>query len=179
MRLTAHGDADRIARKAASSTAMGFRQAPRDWEKSSMNWPEHISRSVLGAKFGPAAPSADIQRSESRLGVAFHASLRELLEQTDGVIDRSGTPLIWTTRDIAEKNLVFRANNEFPELYMPFDNWLFFGDAGDGDQFVFAIVAGEIPRADVFIWDHETDNRSWFAPTLEALFAKLAGEKTT
>lgn len=143
-----------------------------------MNWPEHISKSVLGAKFGLVTPAVDIQHSESRLGVTFPASLRELLAQANGVIDRKNTPLIWTVHDIAEKNLNFRANNEFPDLEMPFDNWLFFGDRGDGDQFAFAIVSGEIPRTDVFIWDYRTDNRTWFAPSLEALFEKLAGEKT-
>ena len=42
--------------------------------------------------------------------------------------------------------LIFRANADFAELYMPFDALLFFADAGNGDQFAYAIQAGAIRR---------------------------------
>jgi hypothetical protein len=50
---------------------------------------------------------------------------------------------------------------------MPFDNLLFFADAGNGDQFAFPIQAGEVRRPDVFCWNHEDDSRIWVAPSLE------------
>jgi hypothetical protein len=51
---------------------------------------------------------------------------------------------------------------------MPFDSFLFFGDAGNGDQFAFTICGGIVRRPDVFAWDHENDSRSWVAPSLRS-----------
>lgn len=51
---------------------------------------------------------------------------------------------------------------------MPFDSLLFFGDAGNGDQFAYAVCDGEIRRPDIFVWDHETDSRSRIARSLES-----------
>jgi SMI1-KNR4 cell-wall len=46
---------------------------------------------------------------------------------------------------------------------MPFDPLLFFADAGNGDQFAFLWK----PRRDeIFVWDHESDSRSWVAGSL-------------
>ena len=50
---------------------------------------------------------------------------------------------------------------------MPFDPLLFFGDAGNGDQFAYAIHEAQVRRNDIFAWDHETDSRTWVAPSLE------------
>jgi hypothetical protein len=44
---------------------------------------------------------------------------------------------------------------------------LFFGDAGNGDQFAFTIVDGAVRRRKVFAWDHEDDSRTWVAPSLD------------
>lgn len=69
---------------------------------------------------------------------------------------------------IVEVNLMFRQNANFRELYMPFDHLLFFGDAGNGDQFAFPIQSdGLIHRLDVFVWNHEDDSRSWVARSLK------------
>jgi hypothetical protein len=50
---------------------------------------------------------------------------------------------------------------------MPFDHLLFFADAGDGDQFAFGILNGEIRNPDIFVWNHENDSRTWVAPSLD------------
>ncbi|MDQ4123150.1 MAG: SMI1/KNR4 family protein [Acidobacteriota bacterium] len=50
---------------------------------------------------------------------------------------------------------------------MPFDSLLFFADAGNGDQFAFRILKGEIRRNDVFVWNHEDDSRTWVASNLK------------
>jgi hypothetical protein len=49
---------------------------------------------------------------------------------------------------------------------MPFDALLFFGDAGNGDQFAYGILDGEVRMPDIFAWDHENDSRYWVAPDL-------------
>lgn len=57
---------------------------------------------------------------------------------------------------------------------MPFEHLLFFGDAGNGDQFAFPIHAdGTINRPDIFLWNHEMDSRSWIAPSLKLYFEWL------
>lgn len=67
---------------------------------------------------------------------------------------------------IIADNPAFRANTHFARAYMPFDPLLFFADAGNGDQFAFAITIEGIRRSDVFAWDHENDSRRWVAPSL-------------
>ncbi|HMJ10328.1 MAG TPA: SMI1/KNR4 family protein, partial [Polyangiaceae bacterium] len=60
-----------------------------------------------------------------------------------------------------------RCSPEFRELYMSFEPLLFFADAGNGDQFAFAITGGVVRRPDIFVWHHENDSRAWVAPSLE------------
>ena len=135
-----------------------------------MNWQKLISTHLPGAKTqGPATPAV-VDSAERALGVALPVSLRDLLSQSNGVLDRHQSRLVWPAESIAEANLSFRRNEEFAELYMPFDCLLFFGESGSGDQFAFPIQAGEIRRPDIFIWEHETDSRSWFAGGLESFF---------
>ena len=43
-------------------------------------------------------------------------------------------------------------------------------DAGNGDQFAFVVLDGEVRRDDIFVWNHEDDSRSWVAPRLEAFY---------
>jgi hypothetical protein len=59
----------------------------------------------------------------------------------------------------------FRTDSDFAALYMPFDRFLFFADAANGDQFAF--VMRDRP-ADLFWWDHETGSRTMVAPRLAA-----------
>ena len=73
---------------------------------------------------------------------------------------------MWPLDRIINDNIEFRTTKAFSELYMPFDNLLFFGDAGNGDQFAYPITAGRIRRPDVFAWNHEDDSRMWVAPSL-------------
>jgi hypothetical protein len=56
---------------------------------------------------------------------------------------------------------------------MPFDHLLLFGAEVNSDHFAFPIQAdGEIHNNDIFIWDHETDARSWYAGHLEEFLEK-------
>jgi hypothetical protein len=63
---------------------------------------------------------------------------------------------------------------------MSFDHLLFFGDDGGGNPFAFAILAdGRIHKEDVFRWDHETDERAWFAGGLEGFIENRLKVRTT
>ncbi|MEU0254188.1 SMI1/KNR4 family protein [Streptomyces sp. NPDC006184] len=112
----------------------------------------------------PATPDA-LTAIEEQLGQPLPGPLRELLTETDGIEANYGTEVIWTAEKILEENLSFRGNEQFRTLYMPFDALMFFGDNGGGDQFAFVRTPA---RDEIFVWDHETDSRTWIAPSLEA-----------
>ena len=125
------------------------------------------------APFGRAVRLAE-PASEGRLdgvaralGVALPAELRALLLETDGVADRHGARLVWPAAEIARQNHELRTMPELRQLYMPFDSLVFFGEAGNGDQFFLRVLDGLVRDADVYVWEHETDNRVWIAPSLE------------
>ena len=92
------------------------------------------------------------------------AALGELLQACAGDEDEFGERLAWTREDICARNLEMRSTEALRSLYMPFDHLLFFSAAGDGDLFALAVDAdGQVRRPDVFVWEHETDSRRWFA----------------
>lgn len=129
-------------------------------------WHELLARWSLDASFAQPASTGQIHKVEAALGVALPEELASVLLECDGVYSSYGLGLIWPSARIVADNLAFRANADFAELYMPFDALLFFADAGNGDQFAFAITAGRIRRPDIFAWDHEDDSRKWVAPSL-------------
>jgi hypothetical protein len=56
---------------------------------------------------------------------------------------------------------------------MPFDCLFFFGGEGGGDQFGYRVLGRQIRDTSwIFKWDHESDNREWFAPNLEQFFER-------
>ena len=77
--------------------------------------------------------------------------LKALLSESNGVHGEYELGLIWPIERIVKDNLEFRQTPVFRDLYMPFDPLLFFADAGNGDQFAFAILDGEIRRSDIFV----------------------------
>jgi hypothetical protein len=131
------------------------------------SWRELVQRLTPDCEFSPPAPAARIAAAERTLGAALPTALRSLLLESDGIAGQYGLGLVWPVERIAADNLAFRSNPDFRRLYMPFDPLLFFADAGNGDQFAFCVLAGEVRKADVFVWNHEDDSRAWAAPSLE------------
>jgi hypothetical protein len=135
------------------------------------SWKELVTQATTEATFVAAAPAGAIAAVEQTLGVRLPQALREVLLESDGVTADYCSGVVWPLADILRRNQELRRAGSFRDLYMPFDNLLFFGDDGGGDQFAFAIQAdGQIHNPDVFRWEHETDARSWFAAHLEAYF---------
>jgi hypothetical protein len=126
-------------------------------------WRDLIARLEPAATFAAGATESDLAAAEAALGASLPADLRTCLSETNGVRGRHGLGLIWSCQRIASDNATFRTNSDFGKLYMPFDPLLFFADAGNGDQF--ALLA-TIDRDDVFVWNHETDSRTWGASNL-------------
>ncbi len=128
-----------------------------------------ISSLETKAAFRPPAGVENVRQTEMALAVALPDELRSLLQQCDGVKGAYGEKLVWPTTVIREQNQHFRVFAEFRDLYMPFDPLLFYADAGNGNQFAYRICGGKILGCEVFVWDHETDSRTWVAPSLVTL----------
>lgn len=133
-------------------------------------WRKTLQKLSSDLTFKAPASDDEIDGIESALGIAPPDELRSLLAESNGVEGEYGLGLLWDVARIIEDNRRFRSFPDFAELYMPFDCLLFFGDAGNGDQFGFPILGGSIRRPDIFVWNHEDDSRSWVAPSLQTYF---------
>ncbi len=107
------------------------------------------------AEFSEPATPDELDAAEARLGHRLPEGLRSLLAECNGIVGDTGLGLLWDAARIGEQNEVFRTHKDFPELYMPFEGLVFFGDAGNGDQF-FMSLSG---LHEIYLWDHETDSR--------------------
>ena len=131
--------------------------------KMSSVWRESITR-WAPVTFAPPASPHDVAAAEAALGGPLPRSLVDLLRESNGVEGEYGLGLVWPLARLVDDNLRFRSDPVLQDIYMPFDQLLFFADAGNGDQFAFARTP---PRDDVFVWNHEDDRRTWAAPDLE------------
>lgn len=138
-----------------------------------MNWKTIILGHDPSAELATVVGEETIAEAERVLQVTFPPDFRSLFFETGGITADYGTGVIWKLSDIISRNNEFRSSTEFRELYMPFDNLLFFGDDGGGDQFALAIHAdGIVHKPDIYRWEHETDARSWFSSGLFQFFEK-------
>jgi hypothetical protein len=131
-----------------------------------MNWKQNIQAICAQATFSQPAEEQALSAAETQLGMRLPESLRELLAESNGVRGEYELDLIWPIERIVADNRLFRENESFRDLYMPFDGLLFFADAGSGDQFAFAVAGGQVRRPDIFVWNHEDDSRTWLAKDL-------------
>jgi hypothetical protein len=131
------------------------------------SWRELIQQLTPDCEFSAPAREEQLAAAERALRVTLPDDLRTLLLESNGILGEYGLGLVWPIERIEADNVAFRSNAAFRELYMPFDHLLFFADAGNGDQFAYAVLAGKVRRDDVFVWNHEDDSRKWAAPSLE------------
>lgn len=137
-------------------------------------WRELIGRLYGDAEFAGPASEEEINQIERQLGQSVPVELRELLRQTDGVRADYGSGLVWSVQEILKANTEFRRSADFAELFMSFDQLMFMGDNGGGDQFAYVRVPAVRPD-EVFVWDHETDERKWVASSLKDYLERRAG----
>lgn len=130
-------------------------------------WKERIQALGVECTFRPSATASDIEGTERALGIALPTELKELLLKSNGVLDEYQYGVIWLSEKIVSENRVYRTDPAFKQLYMPFDCLLFFGEEGNGDLYAYIITEGAVRRPDVFLWEHETDSRQWYAARLQ------------
>ncbi len=126
--------------------------------------------------FNNSVSDLELAETQEKLNVTFPSELTGLLNKTNGITDDYGFNIVWSAKKILDQNLSFRNDEEFKELYMPFDNLLFFGEEANGDLYAFIVLEDKINRSDIFIWEHETDSRNWFASNLEKYLEKRLNE---
>ena len=130
-------------------------------------WCDLVRTVCENPEFHTPTGKAVIFAAENALKHQIPDELSNLLCESNGIEGDYGLGLIWPVERIEEDNLQFRTNPAFKDLYMPFDCLLFFADAGNGDQFAFAVCNGKVQRPDIFVWNHEDDSRTWVAPSLQ------------
>lgn len=135
--------------------------------KNQSTWREFLGSLTPDFTLHSPASSEEIEKAESSLEVLFPNELKSLLQESNGIEGSYALGLIWEVERITKDNLFFRQFSDYKDLYMPFDHLLFFADAGNGDQFAFAILNGKISKSDVYGWNHEDDSRQWVAPSLD------------
>jgi hypothetical protein len=98
------------------------------------------------------------------LGRSLPPDLSNLLLAADGVTVNS-VGLISPLSEIVATNLDYRVNKVRSDC-MPFDHMLFFGSELAGDMFAYPISQKDDYTGSVFLWNHETDCREFFAYSL-------------
>lgn len=135
------------------------------------SWRERWSGQAAELSFRAPVSESAIQELLRAFGPGVPEDLLSLLRESDGVLAPYSLELVWSAERILRDNLAFRSNQEFLKLYMSFDAAMFFGDGGNGDQFFFPVFGSGEVGAQVFVWNHEDDSRTWVAETLE-IFVK-------
>jgi hypothetical protein len=136
-------------------------------------WRELVSGLFADAKCEAPATRDDIANAERELGITFPDELRALFLEANGISACYGTDFVWPVAGLVAKNQLFREDADFAELYMSFDSLLLFGDAGNGDQFGYRILAGKVSDTSwIYKWDHEDDSRNWYARDVEDFFRR-------
>lgn len=130
-------------------------------------WRNYISILSKEYYFKAPATKTELAQIKEELSVELPIKLLELYGETNGVFHAYNFPLVWSTSQIVKENLSFRNLDAYRDCLMPFDNLLFFSDAGNGDLFGYRIVNRIIQTDDIFVWNHEDDSRKIIAPSLE------------
>jgi cell wall assembly regulator SMI1 len=126
-------------------------------------WQELIEQQTSTAEFGAPASEEALVSAAAELGHSLPADLVSVLLESDGVIGEYGDHLVMPVAEIVRRNLELRSS--FALLYMSFDQLLFFSDIpGNGDLFALVLVPEQ--GGQVFVWEHETDSRTWVASSL-------------
>ena len=139
-----------------------------------MSWIKTAQELSADYKFERPANLFAIQEAERKLGAMLPADLRELLLESDGIKGTFDLGVVWRLDEVRSQNIRFRQDPQLSKIYMPFEHLLFFGDAGNGDQYGFPLHARVASSRDVYRWDHEDDSRRWFAADLANYLRRVA-----
>ena len=89
-----------------------------------------------------------------------------------GVQDEDENNIIESVDNVIDLNREMNALYQSTNLYMNFDDCFFIGNNGSGDLYFLRVIKGKIDMIDVYIWNHESDSRNWFANNPKDLSAR-------
>jgi SMI1 / KNR4 family. len=121
---------------------------------------EKLSVNLSCVTLNPSAAETQIREVEEALKITLPNDIKECLSEFNG-----DNWLILSTSQIIEINSDVRNISGF----MPLDCLLFIAGNGCGDYYGYPITGDGIKDGDLFMWDHENDNRLWVANDLEEL----------
>ncbi|MBS3872168.1 MAG: SMI1/KNR4 family protein [Firmicutes bacterium] len=116
-------------------------------------WRQCVLKAAAGnpnVKLNPPADNSDILAAERALGIRFPSDLVEMLRQVDG-----DNYFLLSCRQIVDVNLRLRSVT----AWMPLDCLLFVAGNGCGDYFGYPITGDGVKETEIFMWEHEYDNR--------------------
>lgn len=117
---------------------------------------EPVQRKVLKT----AQEELKTAQEELKRFYEFSNGLQEYIEGV-GIIGE----VIWNIERLVKENQAYRHSEIMKEIYEPFDNILFFGDAGNGDRFGYLIDSEN--KNNIISWNHENDERLLIATNLK------------
>lgn len=134
-------------------------------------WKEKIlelNKDNTFANLNPPATDIQILHLNSTLKLTIPVELESLLKEANG----DGCTFL-STNQIIKDNLFLRKL----DWCMPLDAFLFFAENGCGDYFGFSIKRnGEIDN-NIFMWDHESDIRTWVANGLNQFIERRMNQE--
>lgn len=89
-------------------------------------WIDYVKDISNEYSFSPPASKSEINQITTELCAELPEKLLGLYNETNGVFDSFGCPLIWATSQIVKDNLFFRNFKDYKDMYMPFNHLLFF-----------------------------------------------------
>ena len=118
--------------------------------------------------FAPPLSDSDIQYIEELIDSKFPDDYRSMLKAFEHVNDE----YIWPVDLLVSGNLDLREIQKRDGLFKSFDDLIFFGGAGNGDQFAIAAKGSEMEPG-VYIWSHENDSRNLISKSLKDALLKI------
>ena len=137
-------------------------------------------------KFRPPALPQDIAALENLLEVKFPIDLRELLSESNGVMDCMQYKqewmeigwLLWPVAEIQKQITWFRSNTVYRGYETRFDDFLFFAGAGfDGIVFGYSIASSKVKQDGIYVWYPIRDMANMVVSSLEAFIDEWIGGK--
>ena len=130
-------------------------------------WIELVQSVCSEYSVGEPADEGAISDANNALLISPPSELKSLWLEADGILDKYGDG-IWSVEETIQQNLDLWSYPDQNDLYMSFGSMFCFAGAGNGDLYFFPIQGdGKINRADIFLWNHETDSREWAAANLQ------------
>lgn len=140
-------------------------------------WRRRVEALLPGARLARGASPRALDRVSTVLHATLPADLRDLLRGSNGIRTAGGSDAVWGAGDIITRNRALRDLQRAERLYLPFGDVLFFGEAGNGDLFGYALRDEAVTRPPVLRWDHETDERVRVAEDLEGYLRLVGAEE--